>query len=155
MCLCLLSQLKRPREFSLCTCLTVRDRVGGPERGVSSLCHTQTTSVHRNGFTPSVNLLACGSAPLNLVPWLSLVKGRHAVKRQLSCKAKLFVHTPSLTGAHELWVMTQTMRSRVQLTKVMCLRRVVGVSRHDGAELLLLHIERSQLTWFEHGVASC
>ena len=43
------------------------------------------------------------------------------VKRELSCKAKLSiyrsVYVPILTYGHELWVMTERMRSRVQAAK--------------------------------------
>ena len=87
------------------------------------------------------------------------------VKRELSRKAKLSiyrsVYVPILTYGHELWVMTERMRSRVQAAEMSFLRRVSGLSLRDrvrnsdirerlGVEPLLLHVERSQLRWVGH-----
>ena len=87
------------------------------------------------------------------------------VKRELSRKAKLSVYrsvyAPTLTYGHELWVMTERTRSRIQAAEMSFLRRVSGLSLRDrvrssdireelGVEPLLLHIERSQLRWFGH-----
>ncbi|XP_049451749.1 acetylserotonin O-methyltransferase 2 isoform X2 [Epinephelus fuscoguttatus] len=84
------------------------------------------------------------------------------VKRELSQKAKLSIYrsiyVPTLTYGHELWVVTERTRSRVQAGY---LRRVAGLSLRDrvrssdireglGVDPLLLHIERSQLRWFGH-----
>lgn len=87
------------------------------------------------------------------------------VKRELSQKAKLSIYRsiyiPTLTYGHELWVVTERMRSRVQAAEMSFLRRVAGLSLRDrvrssdirerlGVEPLLLRIERSQLRWFGH-----
>ncbi|XP_049899777.1 uncharacterized protein LOC126389867 [Epinephelus moara] len=87
------------------------------------------------------------------------------VKRELSQKAKLSIYrsiyAPILTYGHELWVVTERMRSRVQAAEMSFLRRAAGLSFRDRVrssdireglrvEPLLLHIERSQLRWFGH-----
>uniref|UniRef100_A0A671TUB9 Endonuclease/exonuclease/phosphatase domain-containing protein n=1 Tax=Sparus aurata TaxID=8175 RepID=A0A671TUB9_SPAAU len=62
---------------------------------------------------------------------------------------------------HELWVVTERIRPRIQVAKMSFLRRVAGRSLRDrvrssvtreelGVEPLLLHIERSQLRWLGH-----
>ena len=86
-------------------------------------------------------------------------------KRELSQKAKLSVFraifVPTLTYGHEVWVMTERTRSRIQAAEMSFLRRVAGISLRDrvrssvirerlGVEPLLLHLERSQLRWFGH-----
>ena len=86
-------------------------------------------------------------------------------KRELSRKAKLSVFraifVPTLTYGHEVWVMTERIRSRIQAAEMSFLRRVAGVSLRDrvrsavtreglGVEPLLLRLERSQLRWFGH-----
>ena len=87
------------------------------------------------------------------------------VKRELSRKAKLSIYrsiyVPTLTYGHELWVMTERIRSRIQAAEMSFLRRVAGRSLRDRVrssvtqkelrvEPLLLHIERSQLRWLRH-----
>ncbi|CAL9694307.1 unnamed protein product [Knipowitschia caucasica] len=87
------------------------------------------------------------------------------VKRELSQKAKLSIYrsifVPSLTYGHELWVMTERTRSRIQAVEMSFLRRVAGRSLRDrvrssvtreelGVEPLLLHVERNQLRWLGH-----
>uniref|UniRef100_A0AAV2LL43 Reverse transcriptase domain-containing protein n=1 Tax=Knipowitschia caucasica TaxID=637954 RepID=A0AAV2LL43_KNICA len=87
------------------------------------------------------------------------------VKRELSRKAKLSIYrsifVPSLTYGHELWVMTERTRSRIQAVEMSFLRRVAGRSLRDrvrssvtreelGVEPLLLHVERNQLRWLGH-----
>ncbi|KAK3519713.1 hypothetical protein QTP70_002681 [Hemibagrus guttatus] len=87
------------------------------------------------------------------------------VKKELSRKAKLLIYqsiyVPILTYAHEFWVMTERIRSRIQAAEMSLLHRVVGRSFRDrvrssvtweelGVELLLLHIERGQLRWLWH-----
>ena len=87
------------------------------------------------------------------------------VKRELSRSAKLSIYrsifVPTLTYGHELWVMTERTRSRVQAAEMSFLRRVAGRSLRDrvrssvtreelGVEPLLLHVERSQLRWLGH-----
>ncbi|KAK3559963.1 hypothetical protein QTP86_033662 [Hemibagrus guttatus] len=87
------------------------------------------------------------------------------VKKELSQKAKLTIYqssyVPSLTYGHELWVMTERVRSRIQAAEMSFLRRVAGRSLRDrvrssvtreelGVEPLLLHIERGQLRWLGH-----
>ena len=81
-------------------------------------------------------------------------------KRELSRKAKLSVYraifVPTLTYGHEVWVMTERIRSRIQAAEMSFLRRVAGVSLRDrvrsavtreglGVEPLLLRLERSSL----------
>ena len=87
------------------------------------------------------------------------------VKKELSRKAKLSIYRsiylPTLTYGHELWVVTERTRSRIQAAEMSFLRRVAGLSLRDrvrssdirrelGVEPLLLRIERSQLRWFGH-----
>ena len=87
------------------------------------------------------------------------------VKKELSRKAKLSIYqsiyVPTLTYGHELWVMTERTRSRVQAVEMSFLRRVAGRTLRDrvrssvtrrelGVEPLLLHVERSQLRWLGH-----
>ncbi|KAK3529325.1 hypothetical protein QTP70_029151 [Hemibagrus guttatus] len=87
------------------------------------------------------------------------------VKKELSWKAKLSIYqslyVPTLTYGHELWVMTERVRSRIQAAEMSFLRRVAGRSLRDrvrssvtreelGVEPLLLHIERGQLRWLGH-----
>jgi hypothetical protein len=87
------------------------------------------------------------------------------VKRELSRKAKLSIYqsifVPTLTYGHELWVVTERTRSRVQAAEMSFLRRVAGLSLRDrvrssvirrelGVDPLLLHVERSQMRWFGH-----
>uniref|UniRef100_A0A3P9PV83 Reverse transcriptase domain-containing protein n=1 Tax=Poecilia reticulata TaxID=8081 RepID=A0A3P9PV83_POERE len=87
------------------------------------------------------------------------------VKRELSQKAKLSIYrsiyVPTLIYGHELWVMTERTRSRVQAAEMSFLRRVAGLSLRDRVrssvireglrvEPLLLHVERSQLRWLGH-----
>ncbi|KAK3552451.1 hypothetical protein QTP86_011720 [Hemibagrus guttatus] len=87
------------------------------------------------------------------------------VKKELSWKAKLSIYqsiyVPTLTYGHELWVMTERVRSRIQVAEMSFLRRVAGRSLRDrvrssvtreelGVEPLLLHIERGQLRWLGH-----
>ncbi|KAK3556679.1 hypothetical protein QTP70_013061 [Hemibagrus guttatus] len=87
------------------------------------------------------------------------------VKKELSRKAKLLIYqsiyVPTLTYGHELWVMTERVRSRIQAAEMSLLRSVAGRSLRDrvrssvtreelGVEPLLLHIERGQLRWLGH-----
>ncbi|CAM4611183.1 unnamed protein product [Leuciscus chuanchicus] len=87
------------------------------------------------------------------------------VKKELSRKAKLSIYqsiyVPTLTYGHELWVMTERIRSRIQAAEMSFLRRVAGRSLRDRVrssvtweelrvEPLLLHIERGQLRWLGH-----
>ncbi|KAK3559185.1 hypothetical protein QTP86_005078 [Hemibagrus guttatus] len=87
------------------------------------------------------------------------------VKKELSRKAKLSIYqsiyVPTLTYGHELWVMTERVRSRIQAAEMSFFRRVAGRSLRDrvrssvtreelGVEPLLLHIERGQLRWLGH-----
>ena len=87
------------------------------------------------------------------------------VKKELSQKARLSIYrsiyVPTLTYGHELWVMTERTRSRIQAAEMSFLRRVAGLSLRDRVrssdirerlrvEPLLLHVERSQLRWLGH-----
>uniref|UniRef100_A0A3P9DJT6 Sodium/hydrogen exchanger 9B2 n=1 Tax=Maylandia zebra TaxID=106582 RepID=A0A3P9DJT6_9CICH len=57
------------------------------------------------------------------------------VKRELSVKAKLSIYrsiyVPTLTYGHELWVVTERTRSRIQAAEMSFLRRVAGLSLRD------------------------
>ena len=87
------------------------------------------------------------------------------MKRELSQEVKLSIYRsifiPTLTYGYEGWVMTERMRSQIQVAKMGFLRRVAGVSLRDrvrslaireglGVEPLLICIQRSQLRWFGH-----
>ncbi|KAM4551690.1 putative transposon-derived protein F52C9.6 isoform 1-T3 [Odontesthes bonariensis] len=87
------------------------------------------------------------------------------VKKELSQKAKLSIYrsiyVPILTYGHELWVVTERTRSRIQAAEMSFLRRVSGLSLRDGVrssvireglgvEPLLLCIERGQMRWLGH-----
>ncbi|XP_061762964.1 retrovirus-related Pol polyprotein from type-2 retrotransposable element R2DM isoform X1 [Nerophis ophidion] len=76
------------------------------------------------------------------------------VKKELSRKAKLSIYrsiyVPILTYGHELWVMTERIRSRVQAAEMSFLRRVAGLWEELKVKPLLLHVERSQMRWFGH-----
>ncbi|KAI3353065.1 hypothetical protein L3Q82_019630 [Scortum barcoo] len=88
-------------------------------------------------------------------------EGAESKKAKLSIYRSIYV--PTLTYGHELWVMTERTRSRIQAAEMSFLRRVAGRSLRDrvrssvtreelGVEPLLLHhcIERSQLRWLGH-----
>jgi len=77
------------------------------------------------------------------------------VKKELSQKAKLSIYwsiyVPTLTYGHELWVVTERTRSRIQAAEMGFLSRVSGLSLRDrvrswvireglGVEPLLLRI---------------
>ncbi len=57
------------------------------------------------------------------------------VKKELSRKAKLSIYrsiyVPTLTYVHELWVMTERTRSRIQAAEMSFLRRVAGRTLRD------------------------
>ena len=87
------------------------------------------------------------------------------VKRELSRKAKLSfywsIYVPTLTYGHEIWVMTERIRFRIQAAEMGFFRRVAGRSLRNwvrssvtqeelGVEPLLLHIQRRQLRWLGH-----
>ncbi|XP_061625696.1 probable ATP-dependent RNA helicase DDX17 isoform X2 [Phyllopteryx taeniolatus] len=87
------------------------------------------------------------------------------VKKELSRKVKLSIYrsisVPTLTYGHELWVVTERTRSRIQAAEMSFLRRVSGLSLRDRVrssviredlrvEPLLLHIERTQMRWLGH-----
>jgi len=87
------------------------------------------------------------------------------VKKELSRKAKLSIYqsiyVPTLTYGHELWVVTERTRSRIQAAEMSFLRRVSGLSLRDRVrssvireglrvEPLLLRVERGQLRWLGH-----
>uniref|UniRef100_A0A8C6U756 TBC1 domain family member 5 n=1 Tax=Neogobius melanostomus TaxID=47308 RepID=A0A8C6U756_9GOBI len=75
------------------------------------------------------------------------------------------IYVPTLTYGHEIWVMTERTRSRIQAAEMSFLHRVAGRTLRDrvrssvtreelGVESLLLHVERSQLRWLG-GSSSC
>ena len=64
------------------------------------------------------------------------------VKRELSHKAKLsiyrLIYIPTLTYSHELWVMTERMRSSIHAMELFdCLRLKCAVSLHVAITVLL------------------
>jgi exonuclease III len=86
-------------------------------------------------------------------------------KSELSLRTKLAifrsVYRPTLTYGHELWVMTERIRSRVEAAEMRFLRRAAGLTLWDRVpsstiranlhvEPLLLWLERSQLRWLGH-----
>ncbi|KAK0130608.1 putative uncharacterized transposon-derived protein F52C9.6 [Merluccius polli] len=91
--------------------------------------------------------------------------GSVVVKRELSQKANLsiyqLIYVPALTYGHELWVVTERTRLRVQAAKISFLRRVAGLSLRDrvrssvireelGVDPLLHRVEKSQMRWLGH-----
>nr|XP_054604946.1 uncharacterized protein LOC129166520 [Nothobranchius furzeri] len=87
------------------------------------------------------------------------------VKREPSQKARLSIYlsiyVPILTYGHELRVMTERTRLRIQAAEMSFLCRVAGLSLRDrvrtsdirerlGVEPLFLRIEMSQLRWVGH-----
>ena len=93
---------------------------------------------------------------------LSNIAHTAAIEPPASILLLLFLHqsifVPTLTYGHELWVVTERTRSRVQAAEMSFLRRVAGLSLRDrvrssvireelGVDPLLLHIERSQMKW--------
>ncbi|KAK3534172.1 hypothetical protein QTP86_002515 [Hemibagrus guttatus] len=61
------------------------------------------------------------------------------VKKELSRKVKLSIYqsiyVPTLTYGHELWVMTERTRSRIQVAEMSFLHRVAGLSLRDKHSL--------------------
>ena len=81
------------------------------------------------------------------------------VKRELSQKAKLSIYwsifVPTLTCSHEIWIVTERMRSQIQAAEMGFLQKVAGLGlRIRGRELLNRAAapphRRSQLRWFGH-----
>ena len=87
------------------------------------------------------------------------------VKQEISRMAKLLnyrsIFVPTLTYGHDLWVVTERMRTHVEAAEMSVLRRVTGIFLRDrvrsssfrdacGVEPLLFHTERSQLRYFVH-----
>ncbi|KAK3554501.1 hypothetical protein QTP70_024406, partial [Hemibagrus guttatus] len=70
------------------------------------------------------------------------------VKKELSRKAKLSIYqsiyVPTLPYGHELWVMTERIRSRIQAAEISFLHRVAGRSLREGKELCHLGGARSR-----------
>ena len=86
-------------------------------------------------------------------------------KREVSRRTKLSVYRsiycPILTYGCESWVMTNTMKSKLQAAEMKYLRRVKGITRRDRVrnelvrselkvEPLMTRIKRQQLRWFGH-----
>ncbi|XP_051931184.1 uncharacterized protein LOC127607121 [Hippocampus zosterae] len=86
-------------------------------------------------------------------------------KKELSQRAKRSIYrsiyVPAIIYGHELWVVTERTRSRIQVAKMSFLRRVSGLSLRDKVrssvireglrvEPLLHHIERSHMRWLAH-----
>ncbi|TWW59887.1 hypothetical protein D4764_06G0014170 [Takifugu flavidus] len=89
---------------------------------------------------------------------------RTASKRSASAVIRTLhrsIFVPTLTYGHELWVMTERTRSRVQAAEMCFIRWVAGLSLRDRVrssaireelrvEPLLLCVERSQMRWLGH-----
>ncbi|TWW73493.1 hypothetical protein D4764_15G0008870 [Takifugu flavidus] len=103
--------------------------------------------------------IGAASAVMRTLHWSVVVKRELSQKAKLSIYRSIFI--PTLTYGHELWVMTERTRSRVQAAKMSFLRRVAGLSLRDrvrssaireelAVEPLLLRVERSQMRWLVH-----
>ncbi|TWW78064.1 R2 Retrovirus-related Pol polyprotein from type I retrotransposable element [Takifugu flavidus] len=57
------------------------------------------------------------------------------VKREAKLSIYRSIFVPTLTYGHELWVMTERTRSRVQAAEISFLRRVAGLSPREGEKL--------------------
>lgn len=81
----------------------------------------------------------------------------------VSQKAKLdvIIYVLTFIYGHEVWIITERMRSWIQASKISFLHRVAGVSLRGRVrssvirvelrvESLLLLIKRNQLSWFRH-----
>ncbi|KAK3520189.1 hypothetical protein QTP70_017925 [Hemibagrus guttatus] len=104
-------------------------------------------------------LISAAAAVMRSMYWSVVVKEELSWKAKLSIYQSIYV--PTLTYGHELWVMTERIRSRIQEAEMSFLRRVVGRSLRDrvrssvtreelGVQPLFLHIERGQLRWLGH-----
>ncbi|TWW59948.1 hypothetical protein D4764_05G0000380 [Takifugu flavidus] len=62
------------------------------------------------------------------------------------------IFVPTLTYGHDLWVMTERTRSRVQAAEMSFLQRgrSSAIREELGVEPLLLRVERSQMRWLGH-----
>ena len=87
------------------------------------------------------------------------------LKRELSRRTKLSVlksiFVPILTYGHQPSITAERVRSQVQVSEVICFRKIKGVTVVDklrnstiqeslNIDLLLLQIERPQFKWFGH-----
>ena len=83
------------------------------------------------------------------------------VTKRVEPEGKALCLPSNLRSYSHLWVMTESIRSRIQADEISFLRRMAGISLRDrvrssvirerlGVEPLLLHLERSQLRWFGH-----
>jgi len=83
--------------------------------------------------------------------------------RSVVAKVSIYcsICVPTLTYGHEIWVMTRSMRLRIQAAEMGFLQRVAWLSVRDRVrsstirrelevEPLLLYIKRSQVRWFGH-----
>ncbi|KAK3524816.1 hypothetical protein QTP86_007596 [Hemibagrus guttatus] len=81
------------------------------------------------------------------------------VKKELSWKAKLSIYQsiyiPTLTYGHELWVMTERIRSRIQAAEMSFLRRVAGRSLRDRSVLDISVLEVSVLRVEKEPIQKC
>ncbi|KAF7650109.1 hypothetical protein LDENG_00131220, partial [Lucifuga dentata] len=103
--------------------------------------------------------IGAASKVLRMLYWTIMVKRELSQKARLSIYQSIYV--PILTYGHELWVMTERIRSWIQVAEMRLLCRVFGLTLRDrvrssdireglGVEPLLLRIKRSQLRWFGH-----
>ena len=88
---------------------------------------------------------------------------RNVVKTEMSRKAKVLIYQlsyiPTLTYGHELWIVTERTRSRIQAAEMSFLPRVVGLSLRDRVRssdirrelevelLLLVEKEPAKVIW--------
>ncbi len=103
--------------------------------------------------------IGAASAVMRSMYWSIVVKNELSRKAKISIYRSIYV--PTLTYGHELWVMTERTRFRIQAAEMSFLCRVAGRSLRDRVrssvtreelrvEPLLLHIERGQLRWLGH-----
>ena len=65
--------------------------------------------------------------------WSVVVKTEQRQKAMLFVYLSIFV--PTLTYGHELWVVTERMRSQIQAVEMSFLCTVAGLSLRDGGEV--------------------
>lgn len=83
------------------------------------------------------------------------------LSRKVMLSIYWWVYVPTVICDHELWVVTERLRSQIQAGEISFLRRVFWLFLSDrvrslviweglSVELLLLHIKRSLLRWHGH-----
>uniref|UniRef100_A0A8C4X372 Uncharacterized protein n=1 Tax=Erpetoichthys calabaricus TaxID=27687 RepID=A0A8C4X372_ERPCA len=120
-------------------------------------CHTCT----RNKFRKHLELFCkTDETCICIICVMTGHKGHEVVKLETKRQEKQVsglsiyqsIYVPTLTYGHELWVVTERTRSRIQAAEMSFLRRVRSSVIREGlrVEPLLLRIERSQMRWLGH-----